>query len=168
MKYSNAPINPNVVDDFVDYFNSMSLPQLMNHRASSSVVPRAASYQSTNQTEVVGVSNSHREVAPGTARIPMAVEATLPSKSDKSSLTVDGVQFHRSDMKGIYLRNVPSGSPNSSSRNINSSTNNEVDKTKQYVDFQIILNEEEFRELERRKQAQIRQERTNNGAAAQR
>ena len=157
-------------DDFVDYIDTNELPQLMNNRtSSSSVVPR--SYQSTNQTEIVGISNFRREVAAGTTGTPMDVGTTPPSKSGtsvRSSLTVDGVQFHRSDMKGIYLRNVPSGSPNSSSCNNNSNTNDEVDQTKHYVDFQIILNEEEFRELERRKQVQLRQERSSNGAAAQR
>ena len=55
-------------------------------------------------------------------------------------------------MNGIYLRNDHHANPDANT------SHDEADQSKQFVDFQIILNEEEFRELERRKQTFLRQE----------
>ena len=75
--------------------------------------------------------------------------ATAPKKAaaiPPATITVDGVRFERSNVKGIYSRNDASGVV----------TATETAAKNGFVDFQIILNEDEFRELERRKNALMR------------
>jgi hypothetical protein len=156
------------MDDFADDFDSMAPSQSTIYtKQSSTAAPRSSSFRVADQS-----STSHRATAASGTTAARTAAASLPNKSNqsttRSALTVDGVQFHGSDMKGIYLRSNPDSPSNSNSNNTSAGANGEADQNKQYVDFQIILNEEEFRELERRKQTYVRQERNNNATGMQR
>ena len=70
------------------------------------------------------------------------------TSSSLASITVDGIEFVRSDVKGIYLRVDDKGIEQISSG--------------PFVDFQVILNDQEFKELQQRKKALTRRGHNNS------
>jgi len=91
---------------------------------------------------------------------PTATTTTATTKDKKkgtpapaATITVDGVQFERSNVRGIYHRTDKSAAAAAGRT-----------APPAFVDFQVILNEDDFRELERRKQAMVRLNRFNGVA----
>jgi hypothetical protein len=91
---------------------------------------------------------------------PTATTTTATTRDKKkgtpapaATITVDGVQFERSNVRGIYHRTDKSAAAAAGRT-----------APPAFVDFQVILNEDDFRELERRKQAMVRLNRFNGVA----
>ena len=78
---------------------------------------------------------------------------TTATTAPAATITVDGVQFERSNVRGIYHRTDKSAAAAAGRT-----------APPAFVDFQVILNEDDFRELERRKQAMVRLNRFNGVA----
>ena len=127
---------------------------------SMEVMTPCAGYASSSSSSSLLMRNSSSSFNPttvATATINTDVKKTKsPSSSSSSSsssstslasVTVDGIQFVKSDMNGIYLRADKGNEPISSGS---------------FVDFQVILNDHEFKELQQSKKAALRIGRHNN------
>jgi len=126
----------NLVDNNIQPIHPPTLTSSTD--TSMELMTPCAGYTSSSSASSL-LMHSYMPSNPTTVAINNDVKKTKSSSSTSlASVTVDGIEFVKSDMNGIYLRDDKGRTSGP------------------FVDFQVILNDQEFKELQQRKKALTR------------